>query len=125
MTILAVATGGALGAVARYLVAVRLYERLGVDFPWGTLAVNVLGSFLLGLTLALVEERGAFSPNTRSFITIGVLGSFTTFSTFVYEGWQYAREGDPTRMLVYMALSLVLGLAAFSAGHAGVVVLER
>jgi CrcB protein len=125
MTILAIATGGALGAVARYLVAVRLYERLGVDFPWGTLAVNVLGSFLLGLTLALVEERGAFSPNTRSFITIGVLGSFTTFSTFVYEGWQYAREGDPMRMAVYAGLSLALGLAAFSAGHASVVALER
>ena len=109
----------------RYLVAVRLYEKLGVDFPWGTLAVNVVGSFFLGVVLALVEERGAFSPETRSFLTIGVLGGFTTFSTFVYENWQYLRDGDPLRLAIYTGLSLVLGLAAFSAGHAGIVAVER
>jgi CrcB protein len=125
MTILAVAAGGALGAVTRYLVAVRLYERLGVDFPWGTLFVNVVGSFFLGVVLALVEERGTLSPETRSFITVGFLGGLTTFSTFVSENWQYARDGDPLRLALYTGLSLVLGLAVFSAGHAGVVALER
>jgi CrcB protein len=125
MTVLVVAIGGALGAVARYLLAVRLYGALGLTFPWGTLGVNVLGCALLGLVLGLVEERGAFTPQARTFLTVGVLGGFTTYSTFVYEGWQYLRDGDPLRSGVYLALSLILGIAAFTAGHAVVVALER
>jgi CrcB protein len=125
MTLLMVAVGGAIGAVARYLLAVRLYTQLGIDFPWGTLGVNVLGCGLLGIVLGLVEERGAFTPDTRAFLTVGVLGGFTTFSTFTYESWQYLREGDPVKSLVYIGLSLLVGLAAFSAGHAAVVALEQ
>jgi CrcB protein len=124
MTVLAVAFGGALGAVARYLLAVRLYGELGVGFPWGTLGVNVLGCALLGVVLALVEERGAFTPNVRTMITVGFLGGMTTFSTFIYEGWQYLRDGDPLRMAVYGGLSLVVSFVAFSAGHAAIVALE-
>jgi CrcB protein len=125
MTILAVAAGGALGAVARYLLAVRLYSELGVGFPWGTLGVNVLGSLLLGIVLALVEERGMFSSQTRTFITVGFLGGMTTFSTFIYESWHYAREGDPLRTGIYAGLSLVVSFTAFSAGHAAIVALEE
>jgi CrcB protein len=124
MTILAVAAGGALGAVARYLLAVRLYAQFGIDFPWGTLGVNVLGSLVLGVVLALVEERGAFTPETRTFITVGFLGGMTTFSTFVYESWQFARDGDPLRMIGYVSISLIVSLVAFSAGHAAIVALE-
>lgn len=124
MTILAVAAGGALGAVARYLLAVRLYGELGIGFPWGTLGANVIGCALLGIVLALVEERGAFTPNVRMLITVGFLGGMTTFSTFIYEGWQFARDGDPLRMAVYGGLSLVVSFAAFSAGYAGIVALE-
>jgi CrcB protein len=125
MTILAVAAGGALGAVARYLLAVRLYSELGVGFPWGTLGVNVLGSLLLGIVLALVEERGMFSSQTRTFITVGFLGGMTTFSTFIYESWQYVREGDPLRTGIYAGLSLIVSFAVFSAGHAAIVALEE
>lgn len=125
MTVLVVAIGGAIGAVTRYLLAVRLYGSLGVTFPWGTLGVNVIGCALLGLVLGLVEERGAFSPQTRTFLTVGVLGGFTTYSTFVYEGWQYLRDGDPLRSGAYLVLSLVLGMAAFTAGHSAVIALER
>jgi CrcB protein len=124
MTILAVAAGGALGAVARYLLAVRLYSELGLGFPWGTLGVNVLGCALLGVALALVEERGAFTPNVRTLITVGFLGGMTTFSTFIYEGWQYLRDGDPLRMAAYATLSIVVSFAAFSVAHAGIVALE-
>ena len=124
MTILAVAAGGALGAVARYLLAVRLYTQFGIDFPWGTLGVNVLGSLMLGVVLALVEERGAFTPETRTFITVGFLGGMTTFSTFIYESWQFARDGDPLRMIAYVSISLIVSLVAFSAGHAAIVALE-
>lgn len=124
MTTLAVAIGGALGAVTRYLVAVRLYGSLGVGFPWGTLAVNVAGSLMLGVILALVEERNLFSPELRTAITVGFIGGLTTFSTFVYEDWQFLRDGDPLRAVFYVGISLVLGLAAFSLGHSGVVALE-
>ncbi|HEY8767969.1 MAG TPA: fluoride efflux transporter CrcB [Dehalococcoidia bacterium] len=124
MTTIAVAIGGALGAVTRYLVAVRLYGALGIGFPWGTLAVNVAGSLMLGVILALVEERGTFSPEVRTGITVGFIGGLTTFSTFVYEDWQFFRDGDPLRACFYVGISLVLGLAAFTIGHAGIVALE-
>ena len=125
MTFLAVAAGGALGALARYVIAVRLYGLLGIDFPWGTLGVNVAGCLVLGLVLALVEERGAFGPETRSFLTIGFLGGMTTFSTFIYEGWLFTRDGDILKAGLYAAASLALGFAAFSAGHALSRALER
>lgn len=125
MTIAAVALGGALGAVARYLLAVRLYGMLGIGFPYGTLGVNVLGCLLLGLVLGLVEERGAFTPETRSFLTIGFLGGMTTFSTFIYEGWEFSRDGEILKAGLYAALSLAGGFLAFTAGHTLVRALER
>ena len=117
MTTLAVAIGGALGAVMRYVLAVRIYGEFGISFPWGTLFVNVIGSLMLGLILGLVEERDAFSPQMRTAITVGFIGGLTTFSTFVFEYWQFLREGDPAKAIAYVALSLVLGLTAFTAGH--------
>jgi CrcB protein len=114
VTLLLVGIGGAFGAMTRYLLAVRLYRELGLEFPWGTLGVNVLGSLFLGVVLGLVEERDMFTPNTRSFITTGFLGGMTTFSTFIYEGWQYVRDDDPLRALAYVGLSLVVSFAAFA-----------
>jgi len=121
MTLLAVAAGGALGAVVRYLLAVRLYGELGIGFPWGTLGVNVLGCALLGVVLGLVEERDAFSPDVRTMLTVGFLGAMTTFSTFIYESWNYLRGDDPLRSGAYVVLSLAVGFAAFAAAHAGAV----
>jgi CrcB protein len=99
-------------------VAVRLADLLGVEIPYGTLAVNLVGSLLLGIVVALVEERGAFGPETRSFITIGFLGGMTTFSTFIYEGWEFTREGDMLKAGVYAAGSIICAFAAFTLGHA-------
>lgn len=124
MTILAVAAGGALGAVARYLLAVKLYGELGVGFPWGTFGVNILGSLMLGVILGLVEERNAFSPEVRTGITVGFIGGLTTFSTFVYESWTYLRDDNPLLMVAYVGVSLLFGLLAFTAGHSAVVALE-
>lgn len=124
MTVFAVAIGGALGAVTRYLIAVKLYGSLGIGFPWGTLAVNVAGSLMLGVILALIEVRGTFSPEVRTGITVGFIGGLTTFSTFIFEDWQFLREGDLLRACFYVGISLALGLAAFSLGHAGTVSLE-
>lgn len=124
MTVLAIALGGALGSVTRYVVAVRLYRLLGLGLPYGTLTVNILGSLLLGVVLALVEQRGLFTPEQRSFLTIGFLGGMTTFSTFVYEGWDYTRDGELLRAGLYAALSLLGAFAAFTIGHAAVRLLE-
>ena len=90
----------------------RLYGELGIGFPWGTLAVNVLGCALLGIVLGLVEERNALSPDVRTFLTVGFLGAMTTFSTFIWESWQYARADDPLRSGLYVVLSLAIGFAA-------------
>jgi CrcB protein len=118
VTILAIAAGGALGSVSRYLIAVRLYNWLGIALPWGTLTVNIIGSFLLGVVIALVEEHGVFGPEPRSFLTVGFLGGMTTFSTFVYDGWDYTRHDDLALAVVYGALTLAGGMASFVAGNA-------
>ena len=125
MTLLAVAAGGAMGAVVRYLLAVKLYGELGIGFPWGTLGVNVLGCALLGIVLGLVEERDAFSSDVRTLLTVGFLGAMTTFSTFIYESWSYIRDDDPLRSGLYVVLSLAVGFAAFAAAHAGAVSAAR
>jgi fluoride exporter len=125
MVLLVVAFGGALGAVTRYLLAVRLYNTLGIDFPYGTLGVNVIGSFLLGVILGLIEERGAFSQDTRSFLTVGFLGGMTTFSTFAYEGWQMSRDGEIVRTGLYVIASVAGALLAFTIGFALTRVLAR
>jgi len=113
-----------MGAVARYLLAVRVYSLLGIDLPYGTLTVNLLGTLVLGIVLGLVEERGAFGPEMRSFLTIGLLGGMTTFSTFTYETWDFLREGDVPRAGVYAVASLAGAYLAFVAGHTLVRALE-
>ncbi len=124
MTVLAIAVGGALGSVTRYVIAVRLYRLLGLGLPYGTLTVNILGSMLLGIVLALVEQRGMFTPEQRSFITIGFLGGMTTFSTFIYEGWDYTRDGEILRAGLYAGLSLAGAFLAFTLGHTAVRLVE-
>lgn len=124
MVVAAIALGGALGAVTRYFVAIRVAAVLGVGIPYGTLTVNVIGSLILGIVVALIEERGLFGPETRSFITIGFLGGMTTFSTFIYEGWGFTREGDILKTGLYAAASIVGAFTAFAAGHAAALALE-
>jgi CrcB protein len=83
--VLLVALGGALGSVARYGVGVAAPRVLGTAFPWGTLLVNLLGSFLIALVMHLALTTAAISPSARLFLTTGVMGGFTTYSTFNYE----------------------------------------
>jgi len=80
--ILAVAAGGALGSVARYLVGIGSGKLLGTDFPWGTLIINVTGSFLIGAFVGLFAAKWDLSQATRIFLTVGICGGYTTFSTF-------------------------------------------
>lgn len=108
-----VALGGALGASARYLLW-GLVTRLtsASAFPWGTLAVNVVGSFLFGLLLSGgTDGRWPVPPDVRLFVGVGFLGSLTTFSTFSFETFDALRAGDPRIALANIALNVAVTLA--------------
>jgi CrcB protein len=109
-----IAAGGALGALARYGLAGWVQNRAGF-FPWGTLVVNVLGSFLLGFLFRYLEAF-AVPPEWRQAMTIGFLGAFTTFSTFSYEAVALVQDGDLGRATGYVAASVILALVAVLAG---------
>lgn len=116
--LLAVAAGGAVGAVARYVTMSAVGVMIGGAFPWATLAVNVIGSFLLGL---LVESTALFwSPGEalRAFMVVGVLGAFTTFSTFSLDVAILYERGELIAIAVYMIASFVLSVGALFAGLA-------
>ena len=117
MTLAYVALGGALGALARYGISGWVYDRLGENFPWGTLVVNLVGCLALGLVIRWLQVS-AVAPELRPFLTIGVLGAFTTFSTFSYETVALLQEGQWLRAGLYMGGSVVLGLIAMVAGMA-------
>ena len=118
MRLLLVLAGGGLGSAARYLVGVWVRTRFGEAFPWDTLAVNVAGSFLIGLIAALADDRGGMSSNVRLFLIVGVLGGFTTFSSFALETVRLVEEHEPVRALLNVAGSLTLTLAATVLGLA-------
>jgi len=116
VVVLAVAAGGAIGAVLRYLLSGWVQGVGGARFPWGTLAVNVAGSFVLGLLMAGLLGHAVTGGTTRTFWTIGVLGAFTTFSTFSYETLALLAVGDWTAGIANVAANLGLGLAAALVG---------
>ena len=104
--------GGGIGAALRYWMQGVVYGKTGADFPYGTLAVNVLGCLVIGFLMVSLEERFLATPSLRLFLTIGILGGFTTFSSFSYETLALARDGELTRALANVGLSLVSCLAA-------------
>ncbi len=110
--LLAIAGAGALGALARWGLSGAAQRWFPAGFPGGTLVVNVLGCFLLGLLATVGLERLTLSPTTRTAVLVGFLGSFTTFSTFGYETLVLLREGDPVRAGLNVGVSVVVGIAA-------------
>jgi len=114
--LLAIASGGAIGAVSRYLMSNGVYAMLGRSFPYGTLAVNVLGSLLMGILYILLLDRVSLSMEWRAALQIGLLGAFTTFSTFSIETLLLIENGELSRAVVNIILSVVLCLAAVWAG---------
>ena len=116
MTYFAIALGGALGSVLRYLIQSALRPATG-GFPWGTLAVNLAGSFLIGLCAALAERQGAGSW-IRPWLMIGLLGGFTTFSAFSLENVHLLRGGHIALLFLYVLVSVMGGLALALAGYA-------
>jgi len=115
-----VCLGGAAGSGARYLVTGWISERLGAGFPWGTLCVNVLGSFLLGAIMQFASTASSFSPTTQVTLTIGVLGGFTTYSTFNYETLASFQQGAWTLAAANLVATVVGCLAAGFLGQTAV-----
>lgn len=113
---MAIAGGGALGALMRYWVALAVYGLLGRGFPYGTLAVNVLGSGLIGLLSVLFLERMALGPEWRAGVLVGFLGAFTTFSTFSYETLMLMEDGQALRAMVNVVANVVFCITAAWAG---------
>jgi CrcB protein len=112
---LLIGIGGFLGANARYLVAGWITARLGASFPYGTLVINISGSFILGFFLIFISER-LVHANWRLFFAIGFLGAYTTFSTFSFENFALIQERSYVLALVNMLGSVFLGLVAVVAG---------
>jgi len=113
---LAVAVGGALGSMARFAVGTWVAAGLGSRFPYGTLLVNLLGCLLMGLLVVLIDERWAVPPQWRAFALVGLLGGFTTFSSFSLEAYTLLRTQQWLAALLYVAGSLLLGLLALAVG---------
>jgi len=108
-----VGLGGFVGSIARYkLGGMILHHFTAWRFPLSTFAVNVIGCFVIGALAALVEHRELFSPETRLFLFTGLLGGFTTFSAFAYEGMFLLRRGEIAIATAYAGLSVLGGLAA-------------
>ena len=115
MNVLLVAAGGAIGAAARYLAGLWIAARLGVGFPWGTFFVNVTGSLLIGIVLVLVEG-GTLPAEARLFLAVGILGGYTTFSSFSYETLQLLNGGDVVPVLLNVLGQFLIGLLAVYLG---------
>jgi CrcB protein len=110
---LIVGLGGLVGSIARYKIGgVVLHHSASWRFPLSTFVVNVAGCFVIGVLAALVEHRDLFSANTRLFLFTGLLGGFTTFSAFAYEGVFLLRRGEVAIAGAYAALSVIGGFAA-------------
>lgn len=111
-----VGAGGFLGSVARWVLSGAVMKATGALFPLGTLAVNILGCFLIGFLMGLVEFRGIFAPEQRQFLVIGVLGGFTTFSSFSYETLALFRNGEHTLAGLNVLGNVVCCLVAVGLG---------
>ncbi|MDA8421368.1 MAG: fluoride efflux transporter CrcB [Pseudomonadota bacterium] len=115
-TYFAIAVGGTLGCWARYAMTNLIQMLFGRSFPIATLCINVLGSFLMGFLFIETLNRVTISPATRTGILTGVLGGFTTFSTFSMEALMLAENGEMRKAAAYVALSVSLGLLAVFSG---------
>jgi len=116
--ILAIALGGSIGAVLRYLASTGMHQLVGRGFPYGTLLVNVLGSLLMGFLYVMLVERLAVSVEWRAVFLIGMLGAFTTFSTFSMETFALFEDGESIKALLNVIVSVSLCLIAVWLGVA-------
>ena len=114
-----VGSGGFIGALARYGLSGMVHRHLPyTTFPFGTLMVNLSGCLIIGVIAGLAESRQLFGPEFRAFALIGVLGGFTTFSTFGYETFAMLRDGEYFRSVANVGMNVILGLALVGLGYA-------
>ncbi len=106
--VIAIVIGGALGSLCRYFMSMNIYLLLGKSFPYGTLAVNILGSIIMGSVYILVMEKITISEELRAGITVGFLGAFTTFSAFSIETMNLIESGEITKAGLNIILSVIL-----------------
>lgn len=118
MPILLIGLGGFAGAISRYIVDGLVVDRTGGSFPWGTLAVNATGSFVLGLLFAMTTERAILPADIRGPLMIGYIGAYTTFSTYMLESWRLVEGGAWGLAIANLGGSLAVGLVAVVAGLA-------
>lgn len=115
--ILSVAAGSALGGTMRFVVARFIQEKASPSsFPFGTLAVNIIGCFMLGIIIGAAGNSSSVNQRVYLFLTVGFCGGFTTFSTFISENFTLSASGDFLISAAYTAISLIAGLLALSAG---------
>ncbi len=124
--ILIIGSGGFLGAILRYFMSGYAQRLSGsYSFPVGTLAVNLIGCFIIGVMSKMTEDLGLFSIETRMFLTIGFLGAFTTYSTFGYETLNLLRDNEWLYAFAYVGLHLFLGIGAVWVGRSIVLLVWR
>jgi CrcB protein len=119
MQVLLVGAGGFIGSVLRYTVSGLVYRAIPIPgFPYGTLVVNLIGCLAIGLLAGLAESRQVIGPELRLFLFLGLLGGFTTFSTFAYEGFELFRDGEFAKMLASVMVHVLVGFTAVWFGYA-------
>ncbi len=115
--LLAIAIGGAVGSVLRFLVSKFIQTKAGIDFPIGTLLVNLSSAFLIGFFFAFFVEKLDLSPNLRALLITGLLGGYSTYSTLFYEAYYMLLNGEWLKALLYLLLSNGLGLLFVALGY--------
>ncbi len=110
------AIGGITGTIARYALAGSVSEAFGAGFPYGTLAVNILGCFIIGFLAAISESKFLLGPNLRLLLMIGFCGAFTTFSTLILETSNLIKGGETMRAFMNILLSVIIGFIVFRIG---------
>lgn len=114
--IFAIASGGAIGALLRHFVGMASLRLFGAGFPYATLGVNILGSFLMGALIAYLAQSWSPPQEVRAFLTVGFLGAFTTFSTFSFDAVTLWERGEAFAALAYVLASVILSILALFAG---------
>ena len=116
-TLLIVGTGGFIGSVLRFLISRYFQVQFATVFPWGTLVVNIVGCLLIGIIYGISEKMNFLSPEVRLFLTVGICGGLTTFSTFSNDAYLLLRQQEWLKMSLFASMSVFLGILAVYGGR--------